>query len=531
MSKESNALISWIGDTDMIDYYHSLPSQELQMQFLRLFPNDRNKKNFAEKLKDPPEKYQSPIKVILQERGSKIDEIHLITNRLAIFFKNHNSFKNFIHNNCPTFKGKVIIHDCEDRLPRITELSGVYTITQEILSRIRDTCGELHCNISSGVGVTAAALIMLASAYFEKLHILQVYKASVNEDPLPEKFSSLILKRSVKTEENFDGSKIIGQSVAIQKILKTAHRIAPFDYSVLLLGPSGTGKSTLAREIHELSHRRDAKFEYVNCGSLTPTLLESKLYGHKAGAYTDAKEDRDGVFKTADKGTVFLDEVADCTLEMQATLLHVLQPEDPDQPTIRKFRPLGAASDETSDVRVIAATNKNIKKLIRDGKFREDLYYRLATSTINIPGLTGREEDIPLLAQSCLDQINRHNKSVPGFSRKDLSADAVEVLKRHNWTGNVRELQNVLQQAAIMTDSGTITADDLVFQLEADESEIPDPESFSLENIKADLERRYIAAAIDVTGGNRAKASRLLGMKTPQNLESRIKALKMNVGG
>lgn len=531
MPKENSALISWIGDTDMIDYYHSLRSHELQMQFLGLFPDDRNKKNFVDKLKDPREKYQSPIKVILQNRGSKIGEIHLITNRLATFFTSRNSYDNFIRINCPDFEGKIIIHDCEDRLVRITELSGVYTITQEIISQIRDNCDELHCNISSGVGVTAAALIMLASAYFEKLHILQAYKASVNEDPLPEKFSSLILKRSVKTEENFNGSKIIGQSAAIKNILKTAHRIAPFDYSVLLLGPSGTGKSTLAREIHELSHRCNAKFEYVNCGSLTPTLLESKLYGHKAGAFTDAKEDRDGVFKTADKGTVFLDEVADCTLEMQATLLHVLQPENPDRPTLRKFRPLGAKSDETSDVRVIAATNKNIKKLIRDGKFREDLYYRLATSTINIPGLTGREEDIPLLAQSCLDQINRHNKAVAGFSSKALAPDAIEALKRHNWTGNVRELQNILQQAAIMTDSGIITANDLAFQSEAAASEIPDPESFSLENIKADLERRYIAAAIDVTGGNRAKASRLLGMKTPQNLESRIKALKMNVGG
>ena len=470
--------------------------------------------------------FKSSIRIILTDKGKEIDEIHLMTNRLSYFLKNNKRFENFI---CPNFKGKITIHDCEGKVPRITELSNVYTASQEIIPIIRNSCSKIYCNITAGVGATASALIMLCSAYFEESHILQTHKEKVFEDTLPEKFSSLILKRTIKTEEELQGTKIIGKSAIIKQIRNIAAKIAPFDYSVLLLGPSGTGKSTLAREIHQLSSRHNEKFEYINCGSLTPTLLESRLYGHKKGAFTDAKEDSNGLFKTANKGTIFLDEIADCTLEMQASLLHVLQPEDNTKPTERKFRPIGAKKDETSDVRIIAATNKNIKQLIRENKFREDLYYRLATTTIYIPGLSERIEDIPELAHACLDQINLQNKTVPGYVPKKLSDCAIESLKNHNWTGNVRELQNIIQQAAIMTDNETITATNIKFYKESNEQNTPEPESFSIENIKADLERRYIALAIETTGGNKAHASRLLGMKTPQNLESRMKALKMNI--
>ena len=529
MRTHDAAFISWIGDTDMIDFYRSL-SRDLQGQFIALFPPDRNKSNFIAKARGEPDSLQSPIKLIFKKHGSSIGEVHLITNRLATFFENKDCFAQFLLESCPPFKGTIKIHDCESQLTRITDLSGVYTVTQGIVSGIKSSCTEIYCNISSGVGVTSAALIMLSSAYFEKPHILQTYRSSVVEDPLPESFSSLILRRSVKTEENLPSERIIGSSDAIKRVLRTAYKVSPFDYSVLLLGPSGTGKSTLAREIHNLSNRKTGRFEYVNCGSLSDELLESELYGHRKGSFTGATADRAGVFKTGDKGTVFLDEIADCSLEMQASLLRVLQPDDIDRPTIRRFRPIGADKDETSDVRVLAATNKDLRKLVHDGRFREDLYYRLATSIIIIPGLSNRKEDIPILAKSILAQINKTNRSVPGFTLKHLTPNALDALQKHDWIGNVRELQNVLQQAAILSDAETIDTADLHLQREPFEAAAPEPELFSLDAILTDLQRRYISAALQTTGGNKAKASRLLGMKTPQNLESRIKALNIRLG-
>ena len=527
--KTKSAMISWIGDTDIIDFFHSLPLS-LKTQLIGQLPDNKNKANLLEKVMAKNSKnQQSPIKTILQSYGEKISELHLLTNRLAGFFKCRDVFQSFLYENCLSFQGTIIFHDCEENITRITNLSEVYTITQNIISEIKNSCSELFCNLSSGVGSTSTVITILASAYFENFHLLQTYKSTVTEDFLPEDFSTLVLKRSLKTAQSLNYGKIIGHSPAIKSALSKAMKIAPFDYSILLLGPSGTGKSTLAKEIHDIGPRKDMPFEYVNCGSLTPTLLESRLFGHKKGAFTDAIKDSKGAFTTADGGTLFLDEIADCTMEMQTTLLHALQPRDPNKPTERWYRPMGSESEIHSDVRIIAATNKDIFGLIKQNKFREDLYYRLATSTITMPPLANMSDDIPIIADSIMSQINKHNKGVAGYTEKTLSAEATTKLKSYQWAGNVRELQNVLQQASIMTTSNIISAEDL--QLHADEStkQLPDPTSYSLERIKDDLERRYIHAAIDITSGNKAKASRLLGMRTPQNLESRIKALNLRI--
>ena len=522
------AMISWISDADLMDYYLALPSTELKIEFLK---QSKNEKSFKDKARrDNNVHLSSNISPLLRRFGDAIEELHLITNRLYDFLQNH-SYENFIRSECPKYRGKVILHDCADEVSKITDLPGVYNVTQKIIADIKRNHTELYCNLSSGVGVTTAALVMLASAYFEEYHLLQNYQSDIDDDKLPEDFSSLIAKRAIHTENQFANSRIIGQSDAIQKVKKMVYRIAPFDYSVLLLGPNGTGKSTIAREIHDLSSRKNGPFVSINCGSLTPTLLESRLFGHLKGSFTDATCDKDGEFKRADGGTIFLDEVADCSLEMQVALLHVLQPQEgEDKPTVRRFHRMGETKDTESDVRVIAATNKDIKHLIREGKFREDLYYRLAVCTITMPSLSQMKEDIERLATSFLEEINTQNKSVAGFAPKHLSAEALQTLKDHVWTGNVRELIHCLQQAAIMTDGDTISATDFNFQFEHAEDRLPNPEDYSIEQIKADVERRYINAAIDVTRGNKAKASRLLGLKTPQNLESRIKALNMKLG-
>lgn len=522
------AMISWISDADLMDYYLALPSTELKNEFLK---QSKNEKSFKDKARpDNIVHLTSNISHLLRKFGDKIEELHLITNRLYDFLQNH-PYEDFMRRECPSYRGKVFLHNCADEVTKITDLPGVYTVTQKIIADIKRNHTALYCNLSSGVGVTTAALVMLASAYFDEYHLLQNYQSDIDDNKLPEDFSSLIAKRAIHTENQFANSRIIGQSDAIQKVKTKVYRFAPFDYSVLILGPNGTGKSTIAKEIHDLSSRKNGPFVSINCGSLTPTLLESRLFGHLKGSYTNATSDKDGEFKRADGGTIFLDEIADCSLEMQVALLHVLQPlEGKGKPTIRRFHRMGETNDTESDVRVIAATNKDIKQLIREGKFREDLYYRIAVCTITMPSLSQMKEDIELLATSFLKEINAQNKSVAGFTPKHLSAEALQTLKDHIWTGNVRELIHSLQQAAIMADGNIISSTDFNFQSEHTEDRLPPPEDYSLEQIKADLERRYINAAIDVTKGNKAKASRLLGLKTPQNLESRIKALHMKLG-
>ena len=522
---KATALLSWIGDMDLIIFYYAL-STELQQQMILQLKEDQNKERFLDKARTINSKRdKSPIVTILNKYGGSIEELHLITNRLYGFLKSRQTFETFLKEKT-SFSGSVFLYDCEKSIPRITDLSRVYTETQNVIEAIKCRCDELYCNLSSGVGVTTTLLIMLSSAYFEKYHLLQTYNSSITEDSLPEQFSSLVLKRSIKSNAEFKDVRIIGDSPAIKKVISEARRIAQFDYSVLILGPSGSGKSTIAKEIHNLGHRKNAKFEYVNCGSLTPSLLESKLYGHKKGAFTGADKDFDGVFKTADGGTVFLDEVADCSLEMQVSLLHTLAG-SPESPTLRCFRPMGAQNDETSNVRIIAATNKNIKQLIREGKFREDLYYRLATTIIQMPPLISITEDIPRIAKDYMDKINIQNKAVAGFDAKSLAPDAIDALQHYNWTGNVRELQSVLLRAAIMTDGNIIYAQDLPFQYDTDAATISTPNEFSLKEILANIERKHISAAINATGGNKAKASRLLGMTKPQNLVSRMAILKM----
>jgi len=531
----TSALISWIGDADLVDFYRSALSRhpDLQRQMLGLMTEKQNKNNFHQKATSPSGfSGNSPLILIASKYASALQEIFLVTNRLSAFLMTQNRFEEYLRSRCNGFSGMITILNCEKTLTNITDPKSVYEITQAVISQLKSRHSHLYVNLSSGAGVTSSALVMLSSAYFNDYHLCQAYRNNVSDDKLPEAFSDLILKRTFRTQTSFPESKIIGHSDLIKRAKHIVRRIAPYDYSALILGPSGTGKSTLAREIHRLSARCSSPFREVNCGSLTDELLESTLFGHIKGAFTNAVKDKDGIFKEADGGTLFLDEIADCSLKMQTTLLHVLQCEDNDHPTVRKFRPVGASKDESSDVRIITATNKPIQELVKAGKFREDLFYRISTATITMPPLSSCKDDIESIANHYLSQINNRNKAVAGFMRKSLSPEALDKLRDHTWPGNVRELQNVLQRSCLMTDNEVLTPDDLMFTLSSSATidDIPSPETFSIENIKAQLELRYIKVALEITGGNKAQTSRLLGMKTPQNLESRLKALNRSLG-
>jgi two-component system, NtrC family, response regulator AtoC len=308
----------------------------------------------------------------------------------------------------------------------------------------------------------------------------------------------------------FGDTRIIGQSPRMRDVFHIVERVAGTDATtVLLRGESGTGKGLVARAIHQGSKRRDRPFMMVSCTALQETLLESELMGHEKGAFTDAKDQKKGLFELADGGTIFLDEIGDIPPAMQAKLLHVLED--------KTFKRVGGVRDIAVDVRVIAATNKDLEKAVLQGVFREDLYYRLKIIPIELPPLRDRDGDIPLLTQVFLDHFNREfGKSVPGITDR-----ALKLLGDYHWPGNVRELRNIVERAILLGQGEMLDVNDLPSEIRDRGAKTPrraegvltlPPGGVVLEELERDLVRQ----ALERSGGNQSRAARLLGLNRDQ---------------
>jgi DNA-binding NtrC family response regulator len=337
--------------------------------------------------------------------------------------------------------------------------------------------------------------------------------------------------------EGFD--TVIGQSPQIRDVISRATRIALRDVGVLLLGESGVGKDVFARALHRASRRGTNPFVAINCAAVPKELLESELFGHKKGAFTGAASDRVGAFEQADSGTLFLDEVGECDLTMQAKLLRVLQPAHDEPPSCRTFRRVGDSVERQANVRIIAATNRNLQAEVAAGRFREDLYYRLATFTLKIPALRHRSTDIPAIADHLLTRINTDFvKAEPGYQHKRLSLRTKRFLCEQPWPGNVRQLHNALIQAAVMTDGSTIEPRDVEAGLadaeSADSLAASDPpmgNGFSLTKHLESIQRRFLARAMQEANGKKITAAKLLGYPNYQTLAAQLERLNVEWRG
>ena len=256
-------------------------------------------------------------------------------------------------------------------------------------------------------------------------------------------------------------SGIVGRSDAIKQVLEMVAQVAPIDISVLITGDSGTGKEMVAKAIHQTSKRSHEPLVTVNCGAIPEGIIESELFGHKKGAYTDARDDRKGYFETANKGTIFLDEIGETPLETQVKLLRVLESGE--------FMPVGASKMKRTDVRVIAATNKDLADLVRKGLFRQDLFYRLKTVTILSPSLANRVEDISLLVERFALEFTRNNDMI----YRGFMPEAIRSLKNHNWNGNVRELKNFVESILVLEKGERVTLEMVENQLGSSTSGTP----------------------------------------------------------
>jgi DNA-binding NtrC family response regulator len=300
----------------------------------------------------------------------------------------------------------------------------------------------------------------------------------------------------------------------MSRVFELVKKVAPANASVVITGESGTGKEVVARAIHSLSQRKEKPFVALNCGAIPPTLIESELFGYERGAFTGADQRRLGNFELAHGGTIFLDEIGELPMEMQGKFLRVLEE--------RKFRRLGGKSEVEVDVRVICATNRDLKEEIKKGRFREDLYFRLHVFTIHLPPLKERREDVPLLVQHFIEKFNGETgKHVQG-----VSPPALAVLQGYAWPGNIRELRNPVERAMILTDGDTIDVEHLPPDMRPSRGEsavLRVPLGMQLREV----EKEYILASLQRNTGNKARTAEVLGIseKTLYNKLNRYAAV------
>jgi two-component system response regulator PilR (NtrC family) len=347
---------------------------------------------------------------------------------------------------------------------------------------------------------------------FKNDEVLVVLKNAIERRQLVDE--NRALRQNLQARAHRFG-EIIGKSSPMRQVFDLVIQAAPSRTTILINGESGTGKELIARAIHTNSARADRPFITVNSGSLPPDLLESNLFGHVKGAFTGAVYPKKGLFELADKGTIFFDEIGNVPIETQAKLLRVIQE--------REFMRLGGVENIKVDVRIIAATNVDLRQMMEESKFREDLYYRLHVITVQLPPLRERKDDIPLLVQHFLEKYGRENNRL-GL---ELSAEALDQLEDYDWPGNVRELENVIERATVLSSGPRIEADLIpdhvrrtrAFQLP--QFVLP-PEGISFKSVTTDFEKRLIESTLEAAGGVQKRAAELLQIK-PTTLNEMIK--------
>ncbi len=322
------------------------------------------------------------------------------------------------------------------------------------------------------------------------------------------------LREQIDQEYNFN--HIIGESEAMKKIYKMVERVSGASSNVLITGESGTGKELVARAIHFNGNRAEKPFLAINCGAIPEDLIESELFGHKKGAFTGASSDKDGVFVAARGGTVFLDEVAEIPLNLQVNLLRVLQE--------REVKPVGANQNISFDTRIISATNKDLEAEVEKGAFRDDLFYRLNVVELELPNLQQRREDIPLLAHHFL---RKYNKELTR-NKKGISSEAMSAMMSYEWKGQVRELENVIERAVLLSDNDYLLLEDLPSAIrEVDHSETVPVNTGKLDQAVQVFEKHHIQSMLKRTDGNKSEAARLLGID-PSTLYRKMERLGLS---
>ncbi len=393
---------------------------------------------------------------------------------------------------------------------KMPDLNGI-----EVLEQVKKLNPEISFVIVTAYGTVENAVKAMRLGAFDYI------SKPVDLDELDLMIERIIEHKNLKSEnqllktqlqEKYKISSMVSQSQKMEEVINVAARVADSKANVLVTGENGTGKEVLAKGIHYLSPRRDAPFVAVNVPALTETLLESELFGHEKGAFTGADKMKKGRFEIAHGGTIFLDEVGDIPQSIQVKLLRVLQE--------HQFERVGGTEKIEVDVRIIAATNKDLEQKIKDGTFREDLYYRLNVVSIKIPPLRERKEDILPMVESFIEKYCKENNK----EKMEISKEAADVLMKYNYPGNVRELENIIERAVVLTRKKVITLNDLPMNIKGfkEEKTLAALGEGTLTDQVEALEKQLIFDALQESAGNQTKAGKLLGL-TERNLRYKLK--------
>lgn len=530
----SNArvLIAWIGHTDLRAMAAELP-EDRQPRVLENLPKDRG----------AVAPVDGPIRTLIKKVPELAGHVHLLSNDPGVATK---EYERWLGCN-PT------IHPVEIGKP--TDYQSIFSVVDAELAKITSSYKkqgfELNIHLSPGSPAMTAIWVLLGKSKYPAT-FWQTHNGEAWETPIPFDLTVDFLPQALRSADTafhhltrqspgqIDGfQNIVGDSEAIRLAVGRAQRAALRDVSVLLLGESGTGKELFARAIHAASSRRNERFEAINCAALPEHLLESELFGHVKGAFTGAYENRDGAFKRADGGTLFLDEIGECQPAIQAKLLRVLQPPPGEPPSVREFQPVGAKQPMRSNVRLIAATNRNLLSEIQCQRFRADLYYRLAAITIQLPPLRERKADVPAIADAILGQINSEfRRQTQNYQDKTLSPSAKAFVKSYHWPGNVRELYNALLQAAVMAEKDELSKADLEASIAKEPSTVQTDllglslgDGFDLEQLLHRVQAHYLQRAMKESAGVKTRAAKLLGYPNYQRLDAQLDRLKVKWEG
>lgn len=521
MAKHS-LLFSWIGTNDLLAM-----SAEVS-------PADQKRVLDALKTNREPQKHTGPIKTLVKQE--RFDEIHLLSN-----------YPKFLNQLFLNWLGtKISLHDVSISDP--TDYAQILNAVDKVLgtANIRAD-SKVSFFLTPGTPSMAATWILVGKSRYDAI-FWQSFQGKATKSTIPfdvvAGFASELasvpdmnlqhLAANAPSEiEGFE--RIAGSSKDLKLAAGRAAKAARRDVPVLILGDSGTGKEMFAEAIHNASRRKTKPFIRINCAAIPDTLLESALFGHTKGAFSDAKKDHPGAFQQADGGTLFLDEVGECSPLMQAALLRVLQPPDGKGPCHREFSPVGDVGKRVvANVRILSATNRDLVERVQKGDFREDLFYRLAVIKVKLPPLRNRKADLPALVDILLEGVNRDFTSMePGYRHKTISDSVKRFVRQYEWPGNIRQLKNTIVEAAVMCDGNIIQVGDIKAAI-ADvpskqgsnfEQELGD--GFCLQTLLETVQREYLTRAMEQAEGVKTRAAELLGMASYQTLDAQMKRLKV----
>jgi transcriptional regulator with GAF, ATPase, and Fis domain len=435
-----------------------------------------------------------------------------------------------------------------------TDYVRIFKAADGVLARVMDRPDrqgvELCLHLSPGTPAMTAIWVLLGKSrypatFYQTHHRRGAWRTEIPFDLVvdfvPELFRdmdhAIVRLASASPAEVAAFESIIGQSQAMRLAVERAMKAALHDVPVLLLGETGTGKGMFARAVHKASPRQRGPFVALSCAAIPKDLLESELFGHDKGAFTGAVAPQPGAFERAHGGILFLDEVGECPVDLQAKLLHALDPIPGGGLCDLRIQRLGGTVRECN-VRVLAATNRDLSVDVAQNRFRRDLYHRLAVIRLKLPPLRDRKTDIERLVHHLVSQINRHLRQKPGYKDKSVSKGTVSFAVRQPWPGNVRQLYNALLQAAVMAEGDTIRPSDLAAAVaempdggKADLLEEPLGDGFSLERHLQGIQRHYLIRAMEESGGVKSRAAKLLGIEKYQTLDAQLKRLGVVTGG